>query len=725
MGISWGETKRRPKPSFGGRAVALSLLLAATGTGAAVVPAGPALAVIVHRAPGSAPDAAEQAITAVRGHVRRHLAIIDSVSARVPRSELGRLRSMPGVDSVVPDAPVKMLAAVYEPTTDFGSVYNAELRSGVGELHDAGLTGAGVTIALIDTGIVPVNGLRTAGKVIYGPDLSFESQAANLRNLDTYGHGTHMAGIMAGRDDAAVAPYTNPANFAGVAPEARILSLKIGDARGATDVSTMIAAIDWVVTHRNDNGMNVRVMNLSFGTDSNQYYAQDPIAHAVENAWAKGIAVVASAGNRGNNSWQLDNPARDPFVIAAGSVSYATETGSGKQLQVAGKCLGTSNNATADWTPVALFDCALWNNNQRWNLKSDGSVVHVPSGKCVDVSNASTGNGTRVIIYTCNGGTNQKWTGSFAKTSQLRSAASGRCLDNKDGGTGSGNPMQIWDCYTNNDNQRFIFPLADDAVSSFSQGGDGGRNPDVLAPGQSIAGLRAPGSYVDRTFVTGLIGDRFFRGSGTSQAAAFVSGLVALQFQRRPNATPDDIKDELKRLAIPLNNVEPRIQGSGTLDVTKLLTFGTAAAPAQTWGRSMGYGNYNPLQGSRGSMSLSMNNVTLAGEMDIFGKPFNAQAMAAARNAGTTWNGGAWNGSAWAGSAWNGSAWAGSAWSGSAWSGTRWLDLSWSSNTWSGSGWSGGAWSGSAWNGSSWSGSGWSSYTDRPGALHSNTIWGK
>lgn len=162
----------------------------------------------------------------------------------------------------------------------------------------------------------------------------------------------------------------------------------------------MIAAIDWVVTHRNDNGMNVRVMNLSFGTDSSQYYAQDPLAHAVENAWNKGIAVVAAAGNSGNGTNGLDNPARDPFVIAVGSVSYAAATGYGKQLQVRGKCVGTLNN-NADWAPLALSDCATWNNNQRWNVQSDGTVRHVPSGKCVDVHSAQTGNGTSVILYSC------------------------------------------------------------------------------------------------------------------------------------------------------------------------------------------------------------------------------------------------------------------------------------------------------------------------------------
>ncbi|MEP7054618.1 MAG: S8 family serine peptidase [Actinomycetota bacterium] len=713
-GITWEDSKPKPKRLFAALVASSALLLAAAGPAAATTagPGGPPMAVIVHRAAGSG-HAADRAVTAAHGRIGRQLALIDSFSARIPAGALSALSATRGIDQIIPDAPIRMLASTYTPTTDFGSTYNAQLRSGVQDLHQIGLTGSGVTIALIDTGVVPVNGLRTSGKIIYGPDLSFESQAPNLRNLDTYGHGTHMAGIIAGRDDAAVAPYTNPDNFTGVAPDARILSLKIGDARGATDVSTMIAAIDWVVTHRNDNGMNVRVMNLSFGTDSTQNYLYDPIAHAVENAWAKGIVVVAAAGNRGNGTGGLDNPAKDPFVVAVGSVTYSSDTSNGKQLQVLDKCLGSLNGATADWTKVVLADCNPGWSNQRWNLKADGSVVHVPSGQCLDVSNASVANGTGVILYKCNGGSNQKWTGSFAKTSRLTSQASGRCLDDPNWSTGAGTQLQIWDCHSGT-NQEFIFPLSDDAISSFSQGGDGWRNPDVLAPGQSIAGLRAPGSYVDRTYTTAVTATRFFRGSGTSQAAAFVSGLVALQAQRRPAATPDDLKAELKRMTVTLTNTEVRVQGSGAIDASALPVMGTPSAPAQAFNHSQGYGQGSALQQARGSMALSMNNVALTGEKDIFGKPFNAQAMATARATGNSWSGGTWNGSSWSGNSWSGNSWSGANWTGNSWSGTSWSSQSFSSNTWNGANWTGTSWSGNSWSGASWSGDTWSS----------NSFWG-
>jgi serine protease AprX len=120
-----------------------------------------------------------------------------------------------------------------------------------------------------------------------------------------------LAGIIAGRDNA-------DSKFSGMAPGARIVSLKVADSQGAVDVSQVIAAIDWVVLHRFDNGMNIRVITLAYGTDGLQPYEIDPLSYAVEQAWNAGIVVVVAAGNDGNAS-PLRNPAVDPFVIAVGA----------------------------------------------------------------------------------------------------------------------------------------------------------------------------------------------------------------------------------------------------------------------------------------------------------------------------------------------------------------------------------------------------------------------
>ncbi len=226
------------------------------------------------------------------------------------------------VGTVVPVAfTTSAAAAAYDPATDPYSMKSFTEITGATAWWNAGYTGAGVDVAVIDTGVAPVQGLATPGKIIYGPDLSLESQAANLRNLDTNGHGTFMAGLIAGRDSALTAPYANaPASvYRGIAPDARIVSVKVGTADGGVDVSQVVAAINWVIQHKNDNGMNIRIINLSYGTNSTQAAGVDPLSFAAEKAWKAGIVVVAAAGNSGyQNERGLASPAFNRFVIGVG-----------------------------------------------------------------------------------------------------------------------------------------------------------------------------------------------------------------------------------------------------------------------------------------------------------------------------------------------------------------------------------------------------------------------
>jgi serine protease AprX len=176
--------------------------------------------------------------------------------------------------------------------------------------YTAGYTGKGVGIALIDTGVVPVQGL-TSGNVVNGPDLSLESQVTSLRSRDGYGHGTHMAGIIAGRDNTA------GTGFRGIAPDARLTSIKVGMSNGAVDVTQMMAAIDWVVAHRNDDpGNPIRVLNLSYGLDCTNC-SNSPVAVAVGNAVKAGIMVVVAAGNTGA---KITVPATSIEPIVVGSL---------------------------------------------------------------------------------------------------------------------------------------------------------------------------------------------------------------------------------------------------------------------------------------------------------------------------------------------------------------------------------------------------------------------
>ncbi len=487
--------------------------------------------------------------------------------------------SVAGVQSFAPVAS----ASSYDPATDAYSMAALAQHTGVTAWWNAGYTGAGIDVAMIDTGVSPVAGLDAPGKIIYGPDLSLESQAPNLRNFDTNGHGTFMAGVIAGRDAGLSAPYSNaPASaYRGIAPDARIVSVKVATADGGVDVSQVIAAIDWVIQHRNDNGLNIRVLNLSYASNSDQASEADPLSYAVEQAWKHGIVVVAAAGNtgtlNGNKGRGLSSPAYNPFVIGVG---------------------GYDTNGTE-------------------NRKDD-------------------------------------FVGSY-------SANASGCL---------------FSC----------------------------KNPDFVAAGSHVQGLRVPNSFNDIAHPSGRRGDRYFRGSGTSQAAAVASGAAALILQKYPELTPDEVKAFMTKSASSIKRADKAVQGDGALDLEKLFRKKPKSA-AQSWTGSTGAGS---LELARGKNHISRDGVLLTGEIDIFGNPFNAADVASHSALGTAWIGGTWNGSSWSGATWSGATWSGATWSGSSWSGSSWSGSSWSGSSWSGSSWSGSSWSGSSWSGSSWSGSSWS-----------------
>jgi serine protease AprX len=195
-----------------------------------------------------------------------------------------------------------------------------------------------------------------------------------------------------------------------------------------------------------------------------------------------------------------------------------------------------------------------------------------------------------------------------------------------------------------------------------------------------------------------------FRGSGTSQATAVVSGAAALILQQRPNITPDQLKKLLAQSATKLANFSASQQGAGELSLATALNAATPASAPQNATPSTGTGS---LDASRGSTDLQKDGVTLSGEVDIFGMPFDSAAMASAEAMRSSWSGGTWNKSSWSGSSWSGSSWSSTAWTKSSWSGSSWSSTLWSKSSWSKSSWSGDTWLGNNWLKSSWSDDVW------------------
>jgi serine protease AprX len=268
----------------------------------------------------------------------------------------------------------------------------------LGAAWSTGNRGKGVGIAVLDTGVSPVEGL--AGRLVHGPDLSGEGTTT-----DTYGHGTVMAGVAAG---AAAGSGTQ----SGVAPEATVVAVKVAGRNGAVDVSTMLQAMHWVSAYADQYG--IRVLNLSWGTDSTQDPAVDPLNHAVQRLWEQGIVVVVAAGNDGPRAGTVAKPADDPMVLSVGAYDDKGDA-------------NERNDVLAPWS-----------------------------------SRGPTAAGTA--------------------------------------------------------------------------------KPELVAPGRTLVAVRSPGSAVEQENPKALVAPAYVKGSGTSQAAAVVSGLAALVVAARPELTPDQVK---------------------------------------------------------------------------------------------------------------------------------------------------------------------------------------
>jgi serine protease AprX len=200
----------------------------------AVLTAAGDRSVVVMAAPGAG-AAVEAAADGLGIRVTRRLGIIHGFAARGSAAAIARLAGLADVVSVSADRAMTAMSVVpalgYDPA-DSGSLSSVSQIVGAQAAWAAGYTGAGVDVAVIDTGVTPVAGLSTTGKVITGPDLSFDAVGASTPGLDAFGHGTFMAGLIAGKDTGATASatgcttclnssgYSDTTKFVGVAPNA-------------------------------------------------------------------------------------------------------------------------------------------------------------------------------------------------------------------------------------------------------------------------------------------------------------------------------------------------------------------------------------------------------------------------------------------------------------------------------------------------------------------------
>lgn len=230
--------------------------------------------------------------------------IAHGIAAELTATQLNRFSRDLNVERVLYDAPVQLMDTAFDPgalATAYPVVVDAVAAW---SSPVAPLTGRGIGVAVIDSGIALHPDL--SGRVTV--DQNFNPNING--NDDAYGHGTAVAGIIAGDGTASNGQYI------GIAPQANLINLRVNDGTGAAPTSSIMNAIMWAVL--NKNAYNIRVMNLSLLASVQESYRTSPIDAAVEYAWLKGIVVVVAAGNNGPNS-MLYAPANDPYVITVGA----------------------------------------------------------------------------------------------------------------------------------------------------------------------------------------------------------------------------------------------------------------------------------------------------------------------------------------------------------------------------------------------------------------------
>ncbi len=194
-------------------------------------------------------------------------------------------------------------------TTNLASTYVRAIRAEQLWNTSAYLQGTNVTVAVVDSGISPkidLNGSTSTSRIRQVVRFGAVSNSPD----DDYGHGTHIAGVIAGNGTLSGGVYI------GVAPKASLIDVKVTNDHGAGSTSDIVAGLQWIYQNRTTH--NIKVVNLSLNSSVAESYHTSALNAALEMLWFNGIVVVVSAGNSGGGS--MYPPANDPFVITVGAM---------------------------------------------------------------------------------------------------------------------------------------------------------------------------------------------------------------------------------------------------------------------------------------------------------------------------------------------------------------------------------------------------------------------
>ena len=264
---------------------------------------------IVRVAPSVSPALVAPLVETLGGTVLRTLPIVNALAVDLPNLAIPTLALNPYVARISLD---RRAAGAMERTA--ATIGAAAAR------QELGFDGAGVGIAVIDSGVTPWHDdLSAAGG---GQRVTRFVDFVNAWPIayDDYGHGTHVAGIIGGNG------FDSDGARAGIAPGAHLIVLKALDDHGRGFISDVIAALGYVVQHR--TALNIRVVNLSIASGVYESYHSDPLTLAAKRVVDAGVVVVAAAGNRGRNPNGRDAyggvtaPGNAPWVLTVGASSH-------------------------------------------------------------------------------------------------------------------------------------------------------------------------------------------------------------------------------------------------------------------------------------------------------------------------------------------------------------------------------------------------------------------
>jgi serine protease AprX len=258
--------------------------------------------------------------------IKERLRLIGASSAVVAAGALERLAHDPNVEYVAPDLSVQPTAVGTPLSYPFLSTLYPQI-DGAPAAWGSGYTGAGIGVAVIDSGVVPA--------ADFGTRLVQVQLNGQTSVTDTYGHGTFVAGVVGGA--------SGDGRYVGIAPRASLYGINVNDS-GGVFTSNVIFGLDWVDANR--QAYNIRVVNISLSETTASSYLSSPLDSAVERLWQHGVVVVVSAGNLGPGT-ALYAPANDPFVITVGAVDSAGTLATGDDRVASFSSSGTTQDGFA------------------------------------------------------------------------------------------------------------------------------------------------------------------------------------------------------------------------------------------------------------------------------------------------------------------------------------------------------------------------------------------